>query len=108
MSVGVTLSSRCIFSKSPQFSVYRVSWLRAKARKDRWWEEITIVSHEMLFVILSHVREANTWRERARESGGLEGRRAFAHRMMLVAERRADDARKGFSGKVVDVNWEED
>lgn len=48
------------------------------------------------------------WREQAKDSGDIEGRRAFAHRMMLVAERRADDARKGFSGKVIDTNWERD
>ncbi|KZP29569.1 hypothetical protein FIBSPDRAFT_884962 [Athelia psychrophila] len=42
----------------PQWAVYRVSWLRAKARKSRWWEEGIIISHEMLFVILFHVHEA--------------------------------------------------
>lgn len=60
----------------------------------------------MLFVILFHVHEAELWRERAAASGNLEGQRAFACRMMLVAERRAEDARKGFAGKVVDTNWE--
>lgn len=82
--------------------------MRAKARKDRWWEEVTIVSHEMLFVILFHVRETSMWGKRARESGDLEGRRVFAHKLMLVSERRADDARKGFAGKVIDTNWDMD
>lgn len=89
-------------------SVYRVSWLRAKARKDRWWEEGIIIPHEMLFVILFHAKEAEVWTDRAKASGDLEGKRAFAHRMMLVAERRAEDARKGFGGKVIDTNWEGD
>lgn len=60
----------------------------------------------MLFVILFHVHEAELWKERARASGDLEGKRAFAYRMMLVAERRAEVARKGFAGKVVDTNWD--
>lgn len=73
----------------------------------RWWEEGVIVSHEMLFVILFHAREADKWKKRARGSGSFEGKRAYAHRMMLVAERRAEDARKGFAGKAVDTNWED-
>lgn len=48
------------------------------------------------------------WGKRARESGDLEGRRVFAHKLMLVSERRADDARKGFAGKVIDTNWDMD
>ncbi|KAF7969176.1 hypothetical protein HWV62_28190 [Athelia sp. TMB] len=85
---------------------YRVSWLRAKARKDRWSEEKIMVSHEMLFVILFHEREAKVWKRRARKSSGS-GAKVFAHKRMLVSERRAEDARRGFAGKVCDTDWEE-
>lgn len=86
--------------------VYRVSWLRAKARKTRWCEEEDLVSHEMLFVILFHLREAKLWRERALRIGQAEGSKAFAYGRMLVVERRANDAEKGFAGKVLVPNWD--
>lgn len=66
------------------------------------------MSHEMLFVILFHRREQEIWRERADRSDNAEGARAFAYGKMLVSQRRADDAQKGFTGKVVDVNWDMD
>ena len=64
-----------------------------------------MVSHEMLFVILFHVREAKVWKSRAKGSGVLEGRKAFAYQRMLVSERRAEDARRGFADKVCNTNW---
>ena len=87
------------------FSVYRVSWLRAKARRDRWWEEGVMVSHEMLFVILAHRRDEHVWKERAERAENPEGKRAFAYSKMLVAKRRAEEAEKGFAGNVVSTNW---
>lgn len=60
----------------------------------------------MLFIILFHLRKAKVWKERARESGILEGSRAFVYGRMLVAQRRADDAEKGFAGRVSKRNWE--
>ncbi|KAF7984920.1 hypothetical protein HWV62_9821 [Athelia sp. TMB] len=85
---------------------YRVSWLRAKARMDRWWEEGVIVSHEMLFVILFHKQEAEVWRSWAEQTEGSEGSSAFAFAKMEVAERRAADAEKSFAGKVLEPNWD--
>jgi len=46
------------------FSVYRVNWLRAKARVDRWLEERILVRHEMRWTILWFQNQANTWGER--------------------------------------------
>jgi hypothetical protein len=46
-------------------SVYRVNWLRAKARVDRWLEEKFLVKHEMEWTILWFQHHANLWGERS-------------------------------------------
>jgi hypothetical protein len=47
-------------------SVYRVNWLRAKARVDRWVEEQTLVKHEMNWTILWFRNQRKMWGERAK------------------------------------------
>ena len=46
--------------------VYRVNWLRAKARVDRWIEEETLVKHEMKWTTLWFKNQADLWRERSK------------------------------------------
>jgi hypothetical protein len=62
------------------YLVYRVNWLRAKARVDRWSEELTLVKHEMNWTILWFKNQADLWRERSeREDGDLpDGHKAYA------------------------------
>ena len=43
--------------------VYRVNWLRAKARVDRWLEEHILVKHEMQWTTLWFQYQANLWSE---------------------------------------------
>ena len=43
-------------------SVYRVNWIRAKSRSDRWQEELSLTQHEMLWVILWFQHRAEQWR----------------------------------------------
>lgn len=47
------------------FAVYRVNWLRAKARVDRWLEEQTLVKHEMYWTILWFRNQGKMWRDRS-------------------------------------------
>jgi len=49
--------------------VYRVNWLRAKARVDRWLEEEVLVKHEMGWTILWFKKQAELWRERSKREG---------------------------------------
>ena len=60
--------------------VYRVNWLTAKARVDRWQEEQILVKHEMQWTILWFQNQANIWMERSeREDGFLPiGHKAYA------------------------------
>ena len=54
------------------FLVYRVNWLRAKARVDRWLEEETLVKHKMQWTVQWFQYQANLWNERSnREDGNL-------------------------------------
>ena len=45
------------------YIVYRVNWLRAKARVDRWVEELTLVKYEMHWTILWFQNQVDVWRE---------------------------------------------
>ena len=57
--------------------VYRVSWLRAKARKERWEEEIELVGREMEWTVRSFRRQEKVWRQRADRAKGS-GQKAYA------------------------------
>ena len=48
------------------YLVYRVNWLRAKARVDRWEEERTLVKHEMHWTTIWFQNQANLWGERSK------------------------------------------
>lgn len=41
--------------------VYRVNYIRAKARRDRWLEEFKLVPREMHWTMLYFQRRAETW-----------------------------------------------
>jgi hypothetical protein len=48
------------------YLVYRVNWLRAKARVDRWEEELTLVKNEMLWTTLWFRHQADIWSDHSR------------------------------------------
>jgi hypothetical protein len=56
----VSLSHFLYFS-----SVFRVNWLRAKARVDRWVEEEQLVKHEMEWTTIWFRNQAESWGERS-------------------------------------------
>ena len=47
-------------------TVYRVNWLRAKCRSDRWAEELILAKSEMQWTKLYHQRRAEAWSARAK------------------------------------------
>jgi hypothetical protein len=53
-----------------QDAVYRVHWLKAKARRDRWSEESTLLSFEMDWVLNYFQTQAARWHGRATAAGG--------------------------------------
>ena len=50
--------------------VYRVNWLRAKSRRDRWSEEIELLASEMQWVRNYHGYQETLWRNRASKAVG--------------------------------------
>lgn len=57
--------------------VYRVNWLRAKARKERWEEEIELIQNEMDWTINSFHYHQKIWKQRVDEAESP-GHRAYA------------------------------
>ena len=68
------------------YLVYRVNWLRAKARVDRWLKELILVKHEMRWTMLWFENQANLWRERLeREDSFLPiGHKAYAMKQQKI------------------------
>jgi hypothetical protein len=63
-------------------AVYRVHWLRTKALRDRWAEELLLVQHEMEWTYNFFLHKAEVWVVHMRDAkaDGLEGRRCYAAR----------------------------
>ena len=53
-----------MFLYSEQYTVYRVSWLQAKARCDRWAEELRLVELEMGWTVNWFKQREKQWMER--------------------------------------------
>lgn len=60
--------SRClahIFSYNNLITVRRVNWIRAKERRDRWKEELSVTQHEMVWVLLWLQHRSRMWTKHA-------------------------------------------
>ena len=71
---------------TPVDLVYRVNWLRAKARLDRWLEELVLVKHEMHWTILWFQCQANLWKKRSEKKEGIlpMGHEAYAKKQQKL------------------------
>src|ERR1700692_646982 len=78
--------------------VYRVHWLRTKALRDRWAEELLLVGHEMRWTIDFLAHKAQTWLDRAQQiiEPGRDGHRCYAIRQAQTYRLLAEDARARF------------
>jgi len=79
--------------------VYRIHWLRAKARYDRSREDVCLLRHEMTWTINYFVHRSSSWQAL---SNGMDptlqpGHIAYASQQMLVWTAFADKARVVFS-----------
>jgi hypothetical protein len=93
-------SFSCILSECMS-KVYRVSWLKAKARYERWDEELKIVKHEMCWTILWFKHQEHVWERRFVEhvEPGLQ---AYAAKQRHIWERFKKNAEDSF-GKYIMV-----
>ncbi|KAI6024926.1 hypothetical protein BKA83DRAFT_4124738 [Pisolithus microcarpus] len=80
---------------------YRINWLKARARRDRWKEEVSLVRHEMLWMGLRFEYHKNMWEQRALQSTEP-GKEAYARKQMVLWSDFANKARLMFQGKQMD------
>ncbi|KAI6132442.1 hypothetical protein EDD16DRAFT_1699581 [Pisolithus croceorrhizus] len=80
---------------------YRINWLKARVRRDRWKEEVSLVRHEMLWTCLWFEYHKDMWEKRALESTEP-GKEAYAKKQMGLWNDFAKKARLMFQGKHVD------
>ncbi|KAI6016300.1 hypothetical protein BKA83DRAFT_4128925 [Pisolithus microcarpus] len=80
---------------------YRINWLKARARRDRWKEEVSLVRHEMLWTGLWFEYHKNMWEQRALQLTEP-GKEAYARKQMVLWSDFANKARLMFQGKQMD------
>jgi hypothetical protein len=74
-----------------------VHWLRARAQKNRWSEELTLVKYEMEWTTRFFLKRAADWRERAGLPTPLPGPRAYAARQASQWSQMASEAERVFA-----------
>lgn len=63
------------------FLVYRIHWLRAKSRADRWEEELRLAEYEMVWTSRYFLHRADTWLAQVQApSSATEGHKCYARR----------------------------
>ncbi|KAI5993177.1 hypothetical protein EDC04DRAFT_2613445 [Pisolithus marmoratus] len=91
---------------------YRINWLKARARRDRW-KEVSLVRHEMLWTGLWFEYHKKMWEQRALQSTEP-GKEAYANKQMGLWSDFASKARlmfhglgggTGVNGKYVQTKW---
>jgi hypothetical protein len=72
--------------------------LRAKARHQRWKEEITILENEMIWTQLWFQHQIQVWQERQNMAAGslTDGHKVYAAKQVWVWKTFLEDARKSF------------
>lgn len=81
--------------RTKQGLVYRVNWLRAKARKERWEEEMKLVRKEMDWTVNCFKFKAKLWKEMA-EGAKKEGHRAYGWKQNWMWETQVKTAAATF------------
>ena len=76
--------------------VQRVHWVRARAQKLRWEEELLLVKYEMEWTTKSFLHKAQEWRDRFEEPNVNQGPRAYAARQSSQWRRMAMDSDRLF------------
>lgn len=77
--------------------------MRAKARHDRWMEELEIVKNEMKWTILWFEHQLREWNDRLAESKkeGQSGHIAYAEKQVAMWKMFIKEGERGFRGIMV-------
>ncbi|KAG1800351.1 uncharacterized protein HD556DRAFT_1230340, partial [Suillus plorans] len=84
---------------------YRVNWLRTKALRDRWNEEVILVKHEMQWSINFFTHRAKQWlcHMHNATSAGLTGHTCYAARQSHIYDLLAAHAEDAFRKMIVGI-----
>ena len=89
------------------FIVYRVNWLRAKARYTQWEEEHNMVRHEMQWTIKYFWHQEGQWEQRRSaitdDAIGAAGLRCYAEKQAGLWRRFAEKAKAMFWLEIPDL-----
>ncbi|KAI6161829.1 hypothetical protein EDD17DRAFT_1480227 [Pisolithus thermaeus] len=77
---------------------YHINWLKARARRDRWREEVSLVRHEMLWTTLWFQYQKEIWETRALQSTEP-GKEAYASKQVELWSDFTKKAGLMFQGK---------
>lgn len=66
------------------FTVYRIHWLRARAEKNRWSEELYLTEHEMVWTVKYYMYMAKLWEKRRMEYIHNQGLKAYAEQQIAL------------------------
>jgi hypothetical protein len=79
-------------------AVYRVHWLRARARRDRWQEELLLTEHEMEWTRRYFGYISNRWRRWAElsKNENKAGHASYAFRQAGMWDSMADHCDSAF------------
>jgi hypothetical protein len=78
--------------------VTRVNWLRAKARTERWQEEVLILQHEMVWTERWFEHQMNEWGKRMHPNDESKlGHQAYAAKQASIWKHFRDHAQREFS-----------
>ncbi|KIN98449.1 hypothetical protein M404DRAFT_157600 [Pisolithus tinctorius Marx 270] len=81
---------------------YRINWLKASTRRNRWMEDMSLVKHEMMFwTILWFKNQRNTWEARALNSEEP-GQMAYAKKQVGLWSEFVQKAKLMFQGMQMD------
>jgi len=76
--------------------VQRVHWLRARAQKNRWQEELTLVGYEMEWTTRYFLYRAGKWQTQFGKENQQAGTKAYAARQAAQWGDLASDADRAF------------
>ena len=76
--------------------VQRVHWLRARAQKNRWQEELTLVGYEMQWTTRYFLYRARKWQVQLEDNDLQAGPRAYAARQAAQWGGLVSDAERAY------------
>lgn len=89
------------YTSSNSFLVYRVNWLRASARFQRWHEEVVLLKHEMVWTVNYFKKQKEIWKLRWQhvDIAGLEGAglQSYAAKQAAMWDSLASQAKEIFN-----------